>query len=228
MPRVEEMTGKDYYKILEVSPNATSVDIKKSYRRLALRYHPDKNFGNALYEAKFKEIHEAYRVLTDLKQRQEYNYQRSRQAYTEKKKPPPVTPQSILAQTIDFRKKISTLDPDRMNKLALYQQIQHLLARSNIQVLQQCNDPKLSKRVVEEVFFCCRYLPFPHVERICFQLTALAGTDNMMYRRIYNYSKEARLRSYWEKYKLLAALVIAVFICLAIYFISNAFEPIIN
>ena len=54
------MAHKDYYKILEVTSAATSVEIKKSYRRLALQYHPDKNFGNQLYEAKFKEIQEAY------------------------------------------------------------------------------------------------------------------------------------------------------------------------
>lgn len=226
MPAVDAMTGKDYYKILEVSPNATSAEIKKSYRRLALRYHPDKNFGNREYEAKFKEILEAYGVLSDLKQRQEYNYQRNARAYTERKKPPPppVTPQSIFAQTVDFRKKISMLDPDRMNKLALYQQIEHLLARQHIQILQQHNDPKLNRRIIEEILFCSRFLPFPHVERICFQLTALAGTDNMIYRRIYNFSKEARLRSVWDKYKLLVAFMVALIICLAIYFISTAFD----
>ncbi len=59
------MTGKDYYKILEVSPGATPLAIKKAYRRLAIKYHPDKNAGNSIYEQKFKEINEAYRVLSD-------------------------------------------------------------------------------------------------------------------------------------------------------------------
>ena len=50
------MLFKDYYRILELPPGASIADIKKSFRRLALRYHPDKNFGNKTYEAKFKEI----------------------------------------------------------------------------------------------------------------------------------------------------------------------------
>ncbi|MGI8635766.1 MAG: DnaJ domain-containing protein, partial [Segetibacter sp.] len=48
--------SKDYYRILEVRPSASQADIKKSYRRLALQYHPDKNLGSELYEARFKDI----------------------------------------------------------------------------------------------------------------------------------------------------------------------------
>jgi curved DNA-binding protein CbpA len=219
--------SKDYYKILEVSPNATALDIKKSYRRLALQYHPDKNFGNQLYEAKFKEIQEAYRVLSDVKRREEYNYnfRKSQQVQPEKKKAPPqTTAQQILSQTIDFRRKIAVLDPDRMNKLALFQQIQHLLSRHNIAILQHYNDAKLNKRIIDEIMYCSRFLPFPHVERICFQLTAIAGSDNATYRKIYNFSKEVRTRAVWNKYKLIAALIVALILCFIIYLAATSFE----
>lgn len=213
---------KDYYKILEVSPAATHADIKKSYRRLALQYHPDKNFGNQLYEAKFKEISEAYKVLSNVKQREEYNRNRNQYTQTEKKKAEPqITAQTILTQTIDFRRKIAVLDPDRMNKLALFQQIQHILSRPNIAILQRNNDPKLNKRVIEEIMFCSRFLPFAHVERICFQLTAIAGTDNAMYRKIYNFSKEVRRRTTWNKYKVILAVILAIILCFAIYLAST-------
>lgn len=215
------MVFKDYYKILEVNPAATYADIKKSYRRLALRYHPDKNFGNELYEAKFKEIQEAYRTLSDARHRQEYNSLRNNQAQAEKKKATPqITPQTILSQAIDFRKKIAVLDPDRMNKLALYQQIQHLLARPNIMLLKQHNDLRINRRVIDEILFCSRHLPFPHVEKICYQLTALAGTDNSLYQKIYGFSRQVRIRSYWNRYKILAALVVAIVLCFAIYLFS--------
>lgn len=219
----DKMSFKDYYKILEVNHAATYADIKKSYRRLALQYHPDKNFGNQLYEAKFREIQEAYQVLSDLKKRNDYNGLRSYHFEAEKKKPPQVSPQSILSQTIDFRRKIAVLDPDRMNKLALFQQIEHLLARQNIIILQQNNDQKLNRRIIEEILFCSRFLPFAHVERICFKLTAVAGTDNTMYHKIYNFSKEIRLRRTWDKYKVLAAVIFAFILCVAIYVISTSF-----
>ncbi len=63
----------DYYKTLGVSKEAKSDEIKKAYRKLALKYHPDKNNGNKEYEAKFKEISEAYAVLSDPEKRQQYD-----------------------------------------------------------------------------------------------------------------------------------------------------------
>jgi len=63
----------DYYKILGVAKTASADDIKKAYRKLALKYHPDKNNGDKVAEAKFKEISEAYAVLSDQQKRQQYD-----------------------------------------------------------------------------------------------------------------------------------------------------------
>jgi len=62
-----------YYKTLGVEKTASSDEIKKKYRKLALKYHPDKNPDNAEAEARFKKISEAYAVLSDSKKRQEYD-----------------------------------------------------------------------------------------------------------------------------------------------------------
>ena len=64
---------RDYYEILGVAKTATLDEIKKAYRQLALKYHPDKNIGNAESEAKFKEATEAYEVLRDDKKRSMYD-----------------------------------------------------------------------------------------------------------------------------------------------------------
>ncbi len=63
----------DYYKVLGVDKNATPTEIKKTYRKLALKYHPDKNKGDKASEAKFKEISEAYAVLSDVDKKQQYD-----------------------------------------------------------------------------------------------------------------------------------------------------------
>ncbi len=67
------MEYKDYYKILGVDRNATTDEIKKAYRKLARKYHPDANQGDNSAEQKFKEIGEAYEVLSDTAKRRKYN-----------------------------------------------------------------------------------------------------------------------------------------------------------
>jgi molecular chaperone DnaJ len=67
------MAGKDHYDTLGVNRNASEREIKQAYRRLARKYHPDVNPGNKSTEAKFKQINEAYEVLSDKEKRSKYD-----------------------------------------------------------------------------------------------------------------------------------------------------------
>ena len=67
------MSKRDYYEILGVDRNASEDDLKRAYRRLAKKYHPDLNPGDAEAEAKFKEINEAYNVLINPETRAQYD-----------------------------------------------------------------------------------------------------------------------------------------------------------
>ncbi|HET6670703.1 MAG TPA: molecular chaperone DnaJ [Pyrinomonadaceae bacterium] len=67
------MDKRDYYDVLEVARTATDQELKSAYRKLAMRYHPDKNPGDATAEEKFKEAAEAYAVLSDGEQRRRYD-----------------------------------------------------------------------------------------------------------------------------------------------------------
>jgi curved DNA-binding protein len=67
------MDYKDYYQILGISKTATAEEIKKAYRKLAVKYHPDKNAGNKQAEDKFKEVNEANEVLGDPEKRRKYD-----------------------------------------------------------------------------------------------------------------------------------------------------------
>jgi len=63
----------EYYEILGVSKNASPEQIKKAYRKLALKYHPDRNNGDKASEERFKEISEAYAVLSDPEKKNQYD-----------------------------------------------------------------------------------------------------------------------------------------------------------
>ena len=67
------MAKRDYYEVLGVGKQATDDEIKKAYRKIAIKYHPDRNPGNKEAEEKFKEAAEAYSVLSDKQKRQQYD-----------------------------------------------------------------------------------------------------------------------------------------------------------
>lgn len=67
------MSKRDYYEVLEVSKSASADDIKKAYRKMAIKYHPDKNPGDKAAEEKFKEAAEAYEILSNPDKKQRYD-----------------------------------------------------------------------------------------------------------------------------------------------------------
>ena len=85
---------KDFYKVLGVPKTATEAELKKAYRKLARQYHPDSNAGDTAAEARFKEISEAYSVLSDAEQRQEGDEGEDREALRH------VSPQILEYQSV--------------------------------------------------------------------------------------------------------------------------------
>ena len=67
------MSKRDYYEVLGISRDVNDADLKKAYRRLAMKFHPDRNVGDTESEAKFKEAKEAFDILSDSQKRAAYD-----------------------------------------------------------------------------------------------------------------------------------------------------------
>ena len=217
------MIVKDYYQILEVSDTATQVDIKKSYRRLAMKYHPDKNFENKAAELKFKIIQEAYHTLSNEKRRQRYNHVQYDKKHGFNKKPTqaPNSAEAILKKIVHLKNKVQLMDPHRINKDALNSNIQQILSPYNIKVISSLNDNKTTRKIVEEVLYASTFLQYQQAKQICIQLAAIANTDNALHETIFSFQKQQKLNSFWNSYHPLIAIISAIFFCLLIYIISS-------
>ena len=217
----------DYYKVLELSASATPEQIKKAYRRIALKYHPDKNNGDKTSEQRFKEIVEAYETLSNIDKREKYdsNYASGTKATNsaqEQKKSEPLTPITFLAFFRDLRKKISGIDKKRINQRNLFDTINDLLVDDNVTFLINFGDFSTNSLIIEEILECCKPLGyekhplklFIYVDRIIPQLIKLAGRDKVALKKIQTFNKWHKLVRFFDKYDrvLISAALILFFI----------------
>lgn len=212
------MQLKDYYKTLGVTPVATLQDIKKAFRRLALQYHPDKNEGNHLAEALFKEIQEAYEVLSDPKLREEYNYKRwynrsIGESFTER----PLTPADLLGEAKRLKDYVVSMNIFQVDYDALSFHIRQLLTESNIGILHQYNDTTTNRQVFRTLVRATDPLPLKYLQPISGLLAKLAGTDEVLLREMEQTMIQRKRRDYWERYKWMVAVVITALICWIMY-----------
>lgn len=128
---------KDYYRILEVSPLADAAAIKKAYRQLAHRYHPDKNPDSRLSEERFRELKEAYDVLGMPALRARYDEWRwlTGRAYRKAKQTP--TPAWLIAQAEQLAVQVRHLEPYQIEQRLLYDYLNFLLSDTHMAVLSE-------------------------------------------------------------------------------------------
>ena len=213
---------KDYYKILRIPYNANEKEIKKSYRQLAMKFHPDKNEGNPLADDHFKELQEAYAILSNPGRRSAYNQQRWYH-YSNRKQYdiPPVTADSILHKCKALKRYITTLNSHYINRQALNNYILDCLSPSNLQQLISGHDKLANENIITELLKSTHHLPYKNVQKICALLTSLACDDNRVIKNINNYLKEKKYLNYRHKFMPLIVLIISLLICIFIYYLSN-------
>jgi preprotein translocase subunit Sec63 len=211
------MASKDYYAILGVQPNASADKIKRAYRMLAMKYHPDKNPGDAVAEAVFREVLEAYEILSDAKKREDYHYKRLytyNYTYEEKQ----VTPVTILHDAEQLAKHVQNNNPFRINKDAVLFQLKQILSTFNIDILLEANEVSINTSIIDGLLTCSKIFNYQQASEstVLLQKIALTETDQQ---KIQSYLLQQKRADNWNKYKTVIALAIALLICLVMMLI---------
>jgi curved DNA-binding protein CbpA len=223
----------DYYKILEVSHLASMAEIKKSYRSLALKYHPDKNPNDKNAESKFKEISEAYRILSDQKTRDKYDstqssHKASQQSEntrnTSQQNESRVTPEIILKIVSELKSQIIGIGRNRINHYSLNNRLEELLTGEIADYLKRVDDLKTNRKIIEEYCVCCKYLNYKQFERLIPRLIYLAGTDNESLIKIQMSLKKSKNYDLWDKNKGVYILLSLILFIVIIAIVNGPIE----
>jgi curved DNA-binding protein CbpA len=224
---------KDFYKILEVDKNATPEDIKKSYRRLALIHHPDKNQGNKSSEEKFKLINEAYEVLINVNKRILYdsdyenyynnNNSNTTNSKTKEKESEPVTPEYFLNQLLEIKRKLKWIEKERLIKSNLYDNLMIYLNPDVINYLIIYSTDKINTEIINVTLDILNKLDYEHIDKVCMILSKLANGDNELINKIFQYNKNKKRKHIIYDYIIPASkVVVPVAVIMFIAFFSNS------
>jgi len=215
------MIPKDYYKILDVKPTAEASAIKKNYRRLAMRYHPDRNQGDALAAEVFSDIAEAYSILSDPAERRKYNEKKFNIFESGRYYTAVITQASIIADINKLQQTIATLDPYRLNRDALYVSICRIVSEDVIAFLKKEQDKTFNRLFIERIIQCSKLLTLQYIDKISPALFDIAGDDETARSHIHLLIQTTRRSNTWNRYKAVVVIVIALALCLLVFLMGR-------
>ena len=210
---------KDYYQILGIPTNASADDIKKAYRKLALQYHPDKNPVTELSGIYFREINEAYAILSHPAKRRKYDEERWLSGMSGRsKQQKQISPQWILSEGRKLAEHMSRIDTYRMSHSALKEYISLLLSDTHLAVLTSYDDKDTNKLIAQQLLKATEVLEYKLFVDLKPALIRLVGNDIQMRQIIDEQERQLKTSDLKRTYLPLAIAVIAIAICLLIYF----------
>jgi hypothetical protein len=207
---------------LDIPPAATLQEIKRSFRRLAQQYHPDKNAGSHWADAQYREIQEAYKVLSDPRQREEYNYKRwfNRSTAQDFIKSP-ITPLAILQECRSLQKYVGSINVFHVRYETVSLHIKQLLSAETIGILHEYNDTAINHEIVHLLLQSAEPLPLRYFNEVAVLLTKVAGNDAAALRTIGRALKLKTQRHRWEKYKWVVVVLVTAVILWMMYWVGK-------
>ena len=209
---------KDYYQILGVAPAAGQDEIKKAYRALAFKYHPDQNPDNQFAEAQFKEIQEAYATLSNKSKKQNYDEERWLSGMsTRARDKQAITAEWILHECKKLSKHMMHIDTYRMSHGSLGEYIGLLLSDAHMAVLQKQDSKEINEEIIKEVLIATRNLKYQYLPEIAERLKILAAGNHELIAFIYTSIKARKKADSWDKYMPLFVVIISLLLCVVMY-----------
>jgi len=191
---------KDYYNILEISSSATEQEVKKAFRAMAFKYHPDANGKDAYSESYFRDVQEAYTILSDMQKRQQYDNDRWLAGMTDRAKShEQVSPMWILKEAIKLNNHMATVDVYRMNHKALHAYIFQLLNEGHMAILTRKEEPSVNENIVNMILQATKGLKYNYMQPVARLLQELSGEDGKLLHLIHLAVKGRKRQATWDK-----------------------------
>jgi curved DNA-binding protein CbpA len=205
---------RDLYNILQVSPSASTEEIRKAFRKLAMQYHPDRNPGSATAGRQFAEIQEAYSILSDRKKRADYNRERYANDPGFQTQSQPTTAAEVQQLFNTFFMDFSRMDPFRLDLDWLYYRLTALASDNNLALLSGSDNSQIRKQTFEALHL----LPYHQAKEIAARLQRFSANDPSAIKEIHQFLIQARQYAFWTKYKVWIALMLALLFCFLLFF----------
>lgn len=213
------MSQKNYYQILHINPQASAAEIKSAYRKLALKYHPDRNNGNTFTEAVFKEIVEAYSILSNPQKRTIYNNSNSFPPQQQKREyqQRTITSHTLLQEAFRVKIIVEKSNSLTINRDALLFKTQALLSDHHLNILLLESNKRLISQYLHQVLICMQPLTAKSIEPLLDKLKKLAAMDEALIRDIASFYHGKKRDELWQQYKVFIVLAVAIILCCLMY-----------
>ena len=215
------MDLKDYYSILELPPSATTEEVKKSFRRMALTYHPDKTADDPYASAQFAVIKEAYEVLTNPVKKNLYLQERWYAKSTGQFKTATVlNPINLLRQMIDVERAASRMASHTTNNQLLAEQLRDIFSSDAVDMLNKFGDEKINAEIIRLSLSAGKDLDHGQQLSLFAQISRIKGSESHQ-RELKQLLKESAMSRKWERIKIWLLLFIVTAICIVIYLVGR-------
>lgn len=210
--------SKDYFAILGITPLSTPDEIRRTYRRLAMEWHPDRNGSDAAATARFHEVREAYETLTDPIRKdawlQQRWYQRSMGLQTEGR--PATFPADLLKVSIALEQEVAMKDPLRSDAITLLQRIRAVLTEDAMALLCLEKDPSIRQGVFRRLLRCGQHFGPEAAGALVHLLEPITASDGVLAEEASRYVSHSRRRHLLVRLRLPLLLLATILACLLI------------